>query len=705
MALLVACTESSAPAPAVKTVGRRPNVLLVTFDTTRADRLGPYGYEAAVTPTADRLAREGVRVEHAWATAPLTAPSHSSILTGLIPPAHGVRDNGSFALPDAVESLPELLGEAGYATGAFVSAAVLHRRYNLSQGFDVYDDELWSEDAPRMFMIRERPARRTVDRALEWLEDRSETEPFFAWVHFFEPHHPHEPAVADRIRTLTPYDAEVTGADRQLGRLLDWLEARDTLDDTLVILTADHGESMGEHGEDTHGVFVYQSTIRVPLLLRWPGRLPAGSVHDTPMSVVDIAPTVLAAAGVDLPPAMNGRSHLDPMTGGPPLPEVGLYSESLMSELGFGMAPLHAVRRDGLTYIRAPRPELYDRTSDPDELHDLHAERRDRAAALAEELDAMITRAEDGAPDASTRPIDRETLDMLRALGYVGDPAARDAVRGMDPKDGIGLYEAIHRARSAIRAQRYEAALAEVDQLLEATPRNVTAWNTKGLVHRLRHEVAPAREALNRSLEIDPQQPRPHLHLAQLDLEEGHLDEASRRLDLVEREFPGFLEAIVMQGAVAIARDDLDGAESAYERALALDPTYPRALAVYGDLAFRREDWTAAQRWYVRALEAAPEGFEVLNQLGATERRLGNAEEALSYYQRAAEVRPDSWIPPYNIGCLHAVQGDADAAIAALATAVERGLPTERLAVDPDLASLQGRPELERWRTARRAPR
>ena len=276
-------------------------MLIVTIDTLRADHVGAYGSKTARTPTLDRLAAEGLRAADAIAPAPITMPSHASLFTGLYPPSHGVRDNGTAALPDPVVTLAERLSGAGYTTHAFVSAVVFSRLYGLDAGFASYDDDLWGEDAPRLFMIRERPARRTADRFLEWFggwkADRSK--PFFAWVHFFDPHQPLEAALEDRVGAASPYDAEVTAADRATGRVIDALRAAGVLDDTIVIVTADHGESLGEHGEATHAIFVYDATVRVPLIVRHPATLPAGRVYDGPVRLVDVMPTVLGWLGIE----------------------------------------------------------------------------------------------------------------------------------------------------------------------------------------------------------------------------------------------------------------------------------------------------------------------------------------------------------------------------------------------------------------------
>jgi arylsulfatase A-like enzyme len=247
-------------------------VLIITIDTLRADHLGAYGYALARTPTIDKLAAQGVQCTNVVSSAPITMPAHSSIFTGLYPPAHGVRDNGAYALGEGAVTLAERLRDAGYTTHAFISALVLNRRYNLDQGFETYDDDLWAEDEPKLFMIRERQAPKTTARFLTWYGRWKEgrDKPFFTWIHYFDPHQPYRPSSTDLALAPSPYDAEITGVDRQIGVIMDALERDGVLKDTLVIVTADHGESLGEHSEKTHAIFVYDATVRIPLIFRYP---------------------------------------------------------------------------------------------------------------------------------------------------------------------------------------------------------------------------------------------------------------------------------------------------------------------------------------------------------------------------------------------------------------------------------------------------
>jgi choline-sulfatase len=676
-------------------LAERPSILLITLDTTRADRLGSYGFKIGRTPRLDELAKQGVRVAHAIAAAPITAPAHSSILTGLLPPAHGVRDNGTYRLPDEVETLPEVLKREGYATAAFVSAAVLDRQYNLCQGFDTYDDDLWSEDAPPMFMIRERAGARTVALATEWLErqhERRPDQPFFVWVHLFDAHEPHSPAAFDTILAPSRYDAEIAGLDRQVGALIDAVSALQPPERTLIALTADHGESLEEHGETTHGIFVYESTVRIPMLLRWPGKLPP-SVYPGPMHQVDLFPTLLAATHSKVP-ANQGLNLLDALAGKISAPEHALYSESKLSELGFGMAPLHAVRLGPYTYVRAPKPELYDRSKDPQELDNLIEREPEIARQLSAELDRLLQDSESRGYHAPEQSVDRATEETLRALGYVGDTQTRKAVTAMDPKDGIAMYEQLNRARHLVRSARYAEAIEVLHELLTRTPRNSSALNVLALSEYKAGNPERAEQIYRDSLRAEANQPRVHLQLANMLLDKRHYDTALAEAQEALRQSPQFVEALIVLGFSELRRGNKVQADEYYNRALQADPKYPRAFQAYADMFFRQQDYAQALDYYRKALQRAPNNFESLIQAGVSARRSGDINAALGFYETAAQLRPDSWIPPYNVACLHALAGDRAAALEQLGRAVQSTMSDPDLLLhDADLASLREDPQ------------
>jgi len=672
---------------------RPRNVLLITVDTLRADHLGAYGRVQARTPVLDALAAEGVRFEEVSSVAPVTMPAHASIMTGLLPPAHGVRDNGAYALPAAAQTLAERFRDAGYDTAAFVSAVVLGRRYGLDQGFDVYDDALWDQPDPATFMIRERPARQTLDRALDWLDRRLDTasdRPFFVWVHLFDPHQPYRAPEAFAAGAASPYDAEIAYADHELGRLLEELRQTGRLEDTLVVATADHGESLGEHEEQTHAIFVYRSTIRVPLILRHPASLGRGKVVAEPVSVIDIAPSILAATGLPSLPAAQGIDLLPLVRGGKGPADRVRYSESLVAQLGFGMAPLFAVRSATHTWIRAPRPELYDLRVDPGELRNLAGEAPPEASDLDVALQLVLDDSAGRALVAVENPMSRETMEMLQSLGYLQGERERAAVDGMDPKDGIRIYNLLEDARHAAQDEDWPRAEALARAILEQIPGHFSARGVLAMVHFRTRRLDEAEAEYRRMIADDPRQFRLYGMLALIDLYRGDLDAAERSLHAALAVSPGYVEAIGQLGMVAMLRGDPDAAQDWYRKALAIDPGFPSTYRRLGDLHYQRGEHAAALAQYREALARNPADLRSLVQAGNSARRTGDLAAARGYFERAIAVAPGDWIAAYNLACLDAVGGDHDAALRRIDQALQAGFTrVSLLQADPDLEALR----------------
>ncbi len=682
------------------------NVLIITLDTTRADRLGAYGFTLARTPNIDRLAKEGTRFADAISAAPITLPSHSTIFTGLLPPAHGVRDNGSYALGDGATTLAERFQSAGYRTQAFVSALVLNRRYNLNQGFDGYDDDLWAEDEPKLFMIRSRSAPKTAERAVRWFEgwhrqnekekEKEKKKPFFVWVHFFDPHQPNDPPMAERLKSPTPYDAEIAVADQGVGLLLDELKKIGALDRTLVVLTADHGESLGEHGEKTHAVFIYDATVHVPLIARAPGLMPAGKVYAGPVRSEDIAPTVLAAFKLSGGAEMQGIDLLPAIRGTVPEPALPQYSESLASEVGFGMAPLYALRSGGWKWIRAPRPEFYDLKSDPKELNNRMPAEARRGSILDAELEKILDDGRRHEIVAQQNPMDKETEETLRALGYLAPRGEREAMGGIDPKDGMALYQKLEDARHLAQTNGWPEAEKLIREILAATPRNVTCWNILALARLRQGDADGGRDAYRRSLGISPEQSRVYSMLGTIAMLEGDLAGAEKEFDRALVISPGFVEAMSNLGMIAALRGDRAKAQALNEKALALDPSFPRAYRRLADLAYERGEWGRALANYNKVIKVAPSDFAALIQAGNSARRLNRPGGAEKFFRKAGRLRADSWVPGYNLACLRATEGKAVEALAELEKLIAPGGPgfhrPDLLLRDADLATVRTLP-------------
>jgi arylsulfatase A-like enzyme/tetratricopeptide (TPR) repeat protein len=630
-----ACVRgSAAKAPA----SSHPNVLLVTIDTQRADHLGCYGYKAAVTPTLDALAARGVRFATAVGHAPLTAPSHASILTGLTPLKHGVRDNGAFVLPAAVRTLAQDFQAAGYRTAAFVSGFPLKRRFGFDRGFELYDDHLpRGKDARRTAYV-ERTADRTTDAALAWLDAPPaagrDGSPLFLWVHYFDPHAPYEAPAEFMSRVATPYDGETAFVDAQLARLLQHFDAAAKGRPGYVLVTADHGESLGEHGEDTHGIFVYDATIRVPFLLAGPGLGPR--VVERPVARgIDVVPTLLDYAGLAAR-SVEGRS-LRRAAEGERLADEASYAESLHPQLQYGWAPLHAWRTARYKVIEAPRLELYDLEADPGETRDRSGEEATRLAGLRSELQrAMATTTPDAAQAA-----DAETQERLAALGYVGT-AGKGAPppSGRDPKDGIALATRLGRNGMTVARTEPQKAIRELTALLAEDPGMLVALRTRAVAYAAAGRPADAVRDL-RDLEKrgalsseDAVVLGDNLRLA------GRLQDAAQVLERTSRDNPKFPQPLLSLAAVRLQESDVEAAAAAYAKALDLDPDNPEALRGMGDVALARGDLARAATAYGRIVELDPADAAALTKLGVVRMRSGSRDEATSLLQRAVEREP-----------------------------------------------------------------
>ncbi len=679
-------------------------MVVVTVDTLRADHLGCYGFEAARTPHIDALASQGVRAEHAIAATPITLPSHATIFTGLYPPAHGVRDNGMYKLPEGVETLAERLKAEGYRTQAFVSAWVLHHRFNLDQGFDGYDDVLATEGDPGMFRVPERSGQRTMDAVLSWLDTAfapdKKGEPLFLWVHLFDPHQPYAPPEEDAKASPTLYDGEIASADRQIGRFVDKLRTKGVLDDSILVFTSDHGESLGEHGEATHAVFIYEATVRVPLIIRYPRKLPAGTTYSASVRSVDLVPTVLGLAdlkpmetqGLDLSKAMAGKAET---------PMVSPYSESMHPELEFGMAPLHGIRSAQWTYIRAPRPELYDRSKDPGELRNLLEDAdpavSQSATAEALTLDARLAQVfEDSKRFGQTsdvKPIDAETAEMLKALGYMSESDAPKGVNGMDPKDGNRAFNEIDEARQFVLQEDYASAKKILVALLKRIPTNASARNLLAMCELNLGNPDVVEDLYLQSLAHEPRQAEVIVQLGRFRLLEGKQDAARARFIQALAVDPAYIEAMILLAYLERQQGRPEEAMRWYDKAIAIDPADPAPYLQYGDHYFREGDFAQAKSWYEKALKAQPDNFAAAMQAGTSAMNLGDANTAEGYFVRANRIDPSSWKPFYNLACLRVKGGDANSAIQSLQNAVTLGFDdAEQLKADVCWAPLRADP-------------
>ena len=551
---------------------RRPDIFLISIDTLRADRLGCYGHAAAQTATIDRLAAEGVVFEAVVSPAPITLPSHASMLTGLVPARHGARDNGDFRLREEFETLAESLRAGGYQTGAFIGGFPLDRTAGLDQGFERYDDEMPERTVSTALAVRrkERDANDVFDAAAGWLKHTDADNPVFAFIHLYDPHSPYEQALPGAQKDT--YDGEVAYVDRALGSFLDSLGASDRWKSLTLIVTSDHGEGLGQHHEQTHSLFVYESTLRVPLILHG---LEGGSPRRVaePVGLVDIAPTILEIAGA--PPWQD--------VDGVPLPTDArgsgsdnrpLYFESLFGELRFGWAPLRGIRSGSLKLISAPRPELYDLSNDPGELRNLLPQ----ATSLAQPLLAELERIPYGLLEQTRH--DAARSKALESLGYISAPPVQtdtpDALP--DPKDRIDAYEGLTLAHQEILRGKHDDGLARYESLerfFEKSPNFYRRWaDTAALTGRWTLAISVYRKAV--SLEPDRESTWLNLGVAHLKSNQpGEAVQIFERLFALNPDHPqGHLYAGL---AIKRHRGDSEAAVSHWQRFLEIAPDHPQA--------------------------------------------------------------------------------------------------------------------------------
>lgn len=638
------------------------NLVVVTLDTTRADRIGSYGgSKAAQTPTFDRLAREGTLFELAMTTAPLTLPSHASMFTGQFPPAHGVRDNGGFFLsPDAI-TLAEHVRGLGMRTGAFVGAFVLDSKWGLDQGFEHYADDFDMAKARAASLAVQRPANEVVDLALPWLET-VKAERFFAWLHFYDPHAPYappEPFATQYAGRL--YDGEVAFADAQLGRVVEFLESRGILERTIVAVLADHGESLGEHGEGTHGFFIYESATHTPFVIRAPfARTRARRVSDL-VRTVDLTPTLLDLLG--LPPLtskISGRSLIPAITGDRLELELDGYAEAMYPLHHYGWSELRALRAGRFKLIDAPRPELYDLEQDPAETQNLFEERLALGQRMQSELQALEAQlSATASAEAPSADVDPEVRERLAALGYVGSFVASasspDTARA-DPKDKINLFNLMSRARNRGRDDpegSFKEVVALLEEVVRADPQVIDAWFTLGNTYFKEARFTEAIGYFKRALELKPDYDLALINMANSYRALGQDEAALAGYEHYLRVDPKNAWVHYQAGEVCLDRNDLQAAEAHFNQAIAIDPKVAAARNALGTMAFRRGDVSGAEKLIRAALVDKPDVRLAHFNLGLIAEAVGDSAKAAQEYTRELELHDTAYRAAFNLARLH----------------------------------------------------
>lgn len=651
------------------------NVVIFSLDTTRADRLGCYGAPDAATPALDRLAADGVLFERAIAPAPLTLPAHATIFTGTLPPSHGVRDNGGYILDPRHVTLAEVLQARGWRTGAFVGAFVLDSKWGLDQGFERYVDNFELSRYKTLSLGDvDRKAAEVVDSALPWLEEHA-GERFFAWLHFYDPHSPYDaPQPFQDAFTTRPYAGEIAYVDFQIARVLQWLETRGLTDRTIVVAIGDHGESLNEHGEGTHGLFIYDATLRVPLIIRAPSPGLRGRRVGSVVRSQDVMATVLDVLGVAAPPASQGASLVPLMAGGVSDLDLEAYSESYYARNHYGWSELRSLRAGRYKFIDAPRPELYDLDRDPGEGTNLYDTRRELAAQMASALGRLESAASREGLASAPAAVDPETRERLAALGYIGtfvDVKPQPGERLPDPKDKIEVFNLMLAAQENAGKETGEQPIARLQRVLSQDPKILDAWIMLGNEFFRRRDPATALTHYKKALELNPDYDLATINLANAYRELRNYDAAILGYQRYLERDPKNAYVRYQLGELFVETGQLERAEAAFRQSLDDDQRVASARNALGVVAFRRGDLDAAEREIRAALDQRPDVRLAHFNLALIAERRGEVPRAIEEYKREIELHPGSYRAVFNLARLYEQAGDDGSYEARLRQSIE----------------------------------
>jgi len=611
--------------------GPNPNVIFITIDTLRADHLACYGYRQIETPNIDFLARTGARFARAYTPVPVTLPAHAALFTGSFPMATGMHDFSGNKLPAGAVTLARVLRENGYATAAFIGSAVLDSRFGLNQGFDTYFDhfEFSRLDEAHLDQM-ERRGDQVMTEALSWLK-LNRRQPIFLWVHLYDPHDPYTPPEPYASRySSRPYDGEIAFDDAQVGQLLAFLKEISLYDRSVIVLAGDHGEGLGEHGERTHGFFIYDSTLHVPLIVRIPGAAPR--VVEDEVSLVDVMPTVLQAVAVPIPASVQGRSVLAPLLGRPAGGSSNLYAESYLPLLHFRWNQLRGLRSRGLKYIDAPRPEVYDTRTDPRELKNLYSTRQTLAREMRDRLFTLVRRFTPSGGSAAEKELtDPVLLERLRSLGYVAVSASTFAEAGgkplPDPKDRIQVYELVAQAMADGQHGRYEESLHKLREAEKVEANSLSIHYLMALDYSRMKDSRHAIEHFGSALRLDPKFSLAAYYLGVTQLETGDLTGAQTSFVAVLQMDPTNFAAAYNLGAIYTRQKRVEEAIQSFQHAVQIFPDYAEAHEALGELYLYLNRTDDAVRELERAVAIAPGMRRAHHHLGRAYQALGRAAE------------------------------------------------------------------------------
>jgi arylsulfatase A-like enzyme/Flp pilus assembly protein TadD len=620
------------------------NVVVITIDTLRADHLGCYGYKQIRTPNIDALAHDGIRFERAFTPVPITLPSHTVIFTGTYPTLNGMHDFSGNKLGAEPPTLAAILKARGYTTGAVVGSGVLDSRFGLNRGFDFYYDHfdfnrLQESNLDEM----ERPGNIVADHILEWL-NKNYNKQFFLWMHLYDPHFPYQPPEPYREEYKShPYDGEIAFADSQVGRLLSFLKEKGLYERTLIVLSGDHGEGLGEHGEQTHGFFIYNSTLHVPLIMHLPSRVVDKQLSAL-VSLADITPTILNALKIAIPTQVQGKSLL-PLLGGKPLVEPRfLYSETFLPRLHFNWSELRGLEMENYHFVDAPKPELYDIRADPHELRNLYSQKKAVSEQMKAKLDATIRDYTPGTQLAEKTALDPALMERLKSLGYAGfSGGASEKTKASelaDPKDRIKTYELISDGMADSQHGRYAQSVEKLSAALKDDPDSVPVHYLLGLDYYRLQDYSKAVEHFERVLHLSPDY---SLAVFQLGLSYARAGDAARAADTLKHALqldPTNFSAAYNLGAIYVQQQKTAEAIGAFREALRIAPEYVRGHIALGEVLLFTGNADEALVHFRQAVALEPENPLTHMSLAKALQARGFSAEAQQEVRKAQEIAP-----------------------------------------------------------------
>lgn len=657
------------------------NILLITIDTLRADHLGCYGYDKIETPNIDALARSGILFRNTSAQAPITLPSHASILTGVYPQYHGIRNNGDFFLPESQTTLAELLEKEGYATSAVVSSFILDRQFGLNQGFSHYDDKFPKPEEGEEKQLGwdlQRKAEETTDRAVRWLE-RTGKSKFFMWVHYMDPHddytppYPYNEKYASRL-----YDGEIAYTDEHIGRVFDKLKELKLDRNTVIILTSDHGEGLGDHGEKTHTNFIYESTMHIPLIIACPGHLPRKRVILDVVRSIDIPATVLDLVGLPPKEDSQGESLVSLIYGREKGALRESYGETMFNKLLFNWSALRSLKRGDWKYIHAPIPELYNLRSDPYELFNVYEDNRKLAEEMKTRLKEILDTTSRGAVEKASRSMNREAMEKLRSLGYLSadDAGKRKASMeefepsGRDPKEMREILLQVNLVGGFLKNNHLNEATALLKKVLAKEPSVLWAREFLGMSLFRQGKVDETISVLESLLKEKADSTTGHEYLSRAYLKKGDMDRAIAHQKKVVQLLGHKVGQYLVLATLYRKANLPDKAEATLLRAAQVQPDDPRVHELLGKLYQEQGKHEKAYEAYQKALEADPDSWDAVFMVAQYQLMKGESEKAVETGLRGIEIRPEAAESYFKMALLCEQTGQIDEALSMLNKAV-----------------------------------